>query len=383
MQKPLLLFLLLTTIWACDKEPADPGIDLEYIAREPITDTIFSVTAEAETAPIQAGTGTDAADDPAVWIHPNDPAKSIIYGSNKQGGIAGYDLSGAELLYAEVGRINNIDVAYGLQLASGVIDVCGGTNRTTNAIDIFKIDPGTGALEYILDSTLASEVNEVYGFCFYHSPVTGTNYAILCGKDGLIEHYEVLEGGEKLGLRLVSSFDIGSQPEGMVADHRHGYLYIGEENRCIWKVNAEPGSPDPVQLALSSRADNPNIDYDIEGLTIYYTSSDHGYLLASSQGNNSFAIYDRFFDNGYLGSFRIVEGDFDGNSDTDGIDVVNLNLGSAYPEGFFIAQDGNNRDAGNTLPQNFKLVGWRQVAELFDPPLLIDSTFQVRSLFED
>jgi 3-phytase len=269
-----------------------------------------------------------------------------------------------------------------LSTSEGTIDVLGGTNRSKNAIDLFKINGENGSLEFILDQNEPSEVDEVYGFCFYHSPISGKNYAILCGKDGQIEQYEIKEGSEKLSLNLVNSFEIESQPEGLVADHKNGFLYIGEENNCIWRVNAEPGNHELVKLSMSSEEDNVNIKYDIEGLAIYYTSSDHGYLIASSQGNNSFAIYDRFFDNQYLGSFRIVENEIDGNTDTDGIDVINISLGIDFPSGAFIAQDGSNVNDGVRVPQNFKYVDWEAISVLFDPPLYLDTRFNIRSLFE-
>ncbi len=348
----------------------------------PIVDSVFNTTSDRETEPVQANSGSDAADDPAFWINPNNISESIIYGSNKQGGIVAYNLNGEEIYYAELGRINNIDVAYNLNLNDEIIDICGGTNRSTNAIDLYKINPETGELEYVLDKITKSSVDEVYGFCFYHSPISGINYAILCGKDGVIEHYKIVEGNNLLSLELVSSFDIGSQPEGMVADHKHGVLYIGEENKCIWKVNGEPGNANPQKLSLSSEDDNENIEYDIEGLTIYYTSSDHGYLLASSQGNDSYAIYDRFFDNSYIGSFRINDGIVDGTTETDGIDVINLNLGGEFADGIFIVQDDYNITDGERQPQNFKMVNWRKISELFDPPLYVDRDFNMRKLFE-
>ena len=45
-------------------------------------------------------------------------------------------------------------------------------------------------------------------------------------------------------------------------------------------------------------------------------------------------------------------------SGTDGIDVTNISLGSAFPQGVFVAQDDVN-DSGN---QNFKLVPWHVIA---------------------
>jgi len=382
LRKIIRFAILILAFAACDKEKVTETTRFEWVEREPISDTIFEIAADAETGPVNAPPGSDAADDPAVWIHPYNPSKSILYGSDKTGGIVSYDLSGNILSFIAAGRINNIDIAYNLKLQNTTIDICGGTNRSLNAIDIYKINPESGALEFILDTTLPSKVNEVYGFCFYHSPFSGINYAILCGKDGVIEHYEIIEGNEKLSLVPVGSYDIGSQPEGLVADHKHGFLYIAEENHCIWKVNAEPGIHNITKLAYSSENNNPNIEYDLEGLAIYYTSSDHGYLLASSQGNSSFAIYDRFYENRYIGSFRITNGIVDGTSETDGIDVVNLGLGNSFPDGLFIAQDDRNDSSGSQQPQNFKLAGWNKIAGLFNPPLLSDNDFNIRSLFQ-
>jgi 3-phytase len=63
-------------------------------------------------------------------------------------------------------------------------------------------------------------------------------------------------------------------------------------------------------------------------------------------------IYRRNGHNQFVKKFRIVDGKAtDGVSETDGIDVTTANLGSAFPNGVFITQDGHND--GN---QNFKLV---------------------------
>ena len=61
-------------------------------------------------------------------------------------------------------------------------------------------------------------------------------------------------------------------------------------------------------------------------------------------------------------------GTVDGVSDTDGIDVTGAALGADWPDGLFVAQDGEN-EGGN---QNFKLVSWGEIAAAADPPLLID-----------
>ena len=60
--------------------------------------------------------------------------------------------------------------------------------------------------------------------------------------------------------------------------------------------------------------ETPSLVPDVEGLTIYYGEDGNGYLVASSQGNNTFAIYDRAGSNSYLGSFAVEDVE-----ETDGI----------------------------------------------------------------
>ena len=59
----------------------------------------------------------------------------------------------------------------------------------------------------------------------------------------------------------------------------------------------------------------------------------------------------------YAGRFRIGGGAIDGTSDTDGIELALGDFGPAYPQGLFVAQDGDN--APDT--QNFKYVSWAKV----------------------
>src|SRR5210317_39521 len=66
------------------------------------------VTATLETEPVPSG--GDAADDPAIWIHPTDPGLSTIIGTDKRGGLAVYALDGTELQYIPAGRLNNVDL---------------------------------------------------------------------------------------------------------------------------------------------------------------------------------------------------------------------------------------------------------------------------------
>src|SRR4029079_7123855 len=140
--------------------------------------------------------------------------------------------------------------------------------------------------------------------------------------------------------KRVRQINVGTQLEGCVADDELGYLYVGEEDVGIWKYPAEPDAH-VERVKVDGVGTGGNLVADVEGLTIAYGSDGKGYLIASSQGNNTFAIYRREGDNTYVKSFRIVAGNtVDNVTETDGIHVTTANLGPLFPNGVFIAQDG-------------------------------------------
>ena len=128
------------------------------------------------------------------------------------------------------------------------------------------------------------------------------------------------DGSGKVDAKLVRTLKLPGQLEGCVADDILGHLYLGEEENGIWKYNANPNSSEEGVLIDSI---GPNLAADVEGLTIYYSSKTKGYLIASSQGDNTYAIYTREGDNKFIGRFAIVDSEnIDGTSSTDGIDVT-------------------------------------------------------------
>ncbi|MFN7029294.1 MAG: phytase, partial [Sphingopyxis sp.] len=81
------------------------------------------------------------------------------------------------------------------------------------------------------------------------------------------------------------------------------------------------------------------------------------YLIASSQGDNAYAVF-RLPGVDYAGRFAVTAGAFGATSETDGIEAIAGNFGPAYPDGIFLAQDGDNAPKA----QNFKLVRWDMIA---------------------
>jgi 3-phytase len=266
-----------------------------------------------------------------------------------------YDLSGAQLQYLELGEMNNVDLrpaAGGFTLGGQPVVLVVAGNRSSNSIGVFVLDPATRQLRDVAGDAIRPDL-EIYGSCLYRSAATGTMYVFVNSKDGEVEQWALSDNGSGgVAGQKVRSFAVESQVEGCVADDDAAALYLGEEARGIWKFGAEPAGGDTGTLIASVTPSGPLVG-QVEGLTLAYGPGGTGHLIASSQGDSSYAVFRRDGDNGFLGSFEIVPGDgIDGTSDTDGIDVTTANLGPAFPSGVFVAQDGENDDGA----QNFKLV---------------------------
>lgn len=321
------------------------------------------VFATVETQPVPAV--GDAADDPAIWIHPSHPALSTIIGTQKQGGLAIYDLNGKEIQYLREGHMNNVDLRYNFLLGKEKVDLVVTSNRSRNSLVIYKVNPENRKLENVTARTISVTLKDtVYGLCMYHSASLGKYYAFVNDKLGTVEQWEIVDTGTGLvDATKVRTLTVSSQVEGCVADDIRGDFYLAEEDVGIWKFRAEAHQNDERHL-IDSTSSEGHLTADVEGLALYYIDQNEGYLIASSQGNSTFTVYQRGEGNEYLGKFQIIAHPsipIDSVSDTDGIDVVNVALGPLFPYGVFVAQDGSNADPEDN--QNFKLVPWESIAE--------------------
>ena len=320
----------------------------------------ITVSPSVETEPVLSF--GDAADDPAIWVHPTDPELSLVIGAQKKRGINVYDLSGNLLQSLPDGRINNVDVRYGFSLDGESVDIITGSNRSSDSISIYKVDTETRRIVNVADGVIDTGMSDPYGQCMYRS-AAGEYYVYINDTSGLVRQWVLQDSGSGLvSASLVREFNVGSQTEGCVADDETGALYIGEENFGIWKYSADTDGGE--ERTLIDRVDDEgNLTADVEGLAIYYGPGGTGYLIASNQGADSYAVYSRDDNNRFVGLFHVVADEqtgIDGSSETDGLDVTSASLGSAFPNGVFIAQDGRNITPDER--QNFKLVPWERIA---------------------
>ncbi|WP_129775781.1 phytase [Peristeroidobacter soli] len=321
------------------------------------------VFASVETEPVASA--NDAADDPAIWIHPTDPSRSLIIGTDKKNGLDVYDLAGKRVQTLSDGRLNNVDLRYGFALGGQEIAIVAATNRTDQTLALYAVD-ANGRLSNVADGKVATGMADPYGLCMYRS--AAGEYFVFAndGDTGHFKQWQLEARGARVGARLVREFAVGSQAEGCAADDGTAALYVAEEDVGLWRYSAAPNGGD-ARTSVDTVAKG-NLTDDAEGVTIYYGPGSTGYLIVSSQGSNDYNVYRRDGDNEFIGKFAIVPrpAGIDGTSDTDGIDVTSTSLGSAFPHGVFVAQDGKNTNP--SAPQNFKLVPWERIAEALKLP---------------
>ena len=315
--------------------------------------------AAVETEPVSSE--GDAADDPAIWIHPVDPSKSLVLGTDKKGGLNVFDLDGKRLqVVSEGSRPNNVDVLYGFPLADKVVDlaVAGTRIKDKQGMAFWRIDPDMRRLSEVgpIPAFPVFDGGEPYGSCVYRSPRDRASYVFVSNKDGVVEQYRLDGRSGSVKATRVRVIEVGSQVEGCVADFDLGHLYVGEEDVGIWKYGAEPDAGST--RALVARVGENGLAADVEGLTIYYASGSKGYVIASSQGNDSFKVYERDGSNAFVATIDPRAGDISDVGETDGIDVTNLPTSSRFSKGLFVVQDGKLRDG----KQNFKFFAWDEVA---------------------
>lgn len=325
---------------------------------EPAAVRTFDVPAFAETETVKSL--EDAADDAEVWRNPADPKQSRIFATDKKSGLIVFDLPGKQVEFFPVGRVNNVDFRDGWVSNAQSKVLAGASNRTSGGISFFLLDPATLKVTHEEASFLKTDLADPYGYCMYRSRKDASVYAIVIGKDGEFRQFK-LSANDTGGIAasLVRKFAFGSIAEGCVADDRTGQLYVGDELRGIWRLGAEPDAGDARELI--AKIDGVDLVEDIEGLTLAPTGEDGGHLIASIQGNNSFALFS-LPDHKLVARFRVVANAGKGIDEVTGTDGIALALGDFGPglsDGVFVVQDDDN--AGS--PQNFKIVSWGDVIE--------------------
>ena len=326
-------------------------------------------------------------DDPAVWVHPTDPSRSLIIGTVKvaapAGAVVAYGLDGQiRQMIAGIDRPNNVDVEYGVRLGGQPVDIAVATERLARQLRIFRIDRRDGQLTDLGGTPiLRSEQGEA------GAPMGIALYIARTRQRGVRDCRAQDRAAGRLPLAVpplrhrrrpprrhlrstIRAFSASAvrpenEIEAVAVDDALGYVYYADEANGIHKWHADPDRPDAGrELAHFART---GFRGDREGVAIYALSDGTGYIVCTDQldGNSEYHVYAREGAPGnphdHSREIAVVRGGADA---TDGLEISSAALGPTLPHGIMIAM--------NSTPQNFLVFRWEDVAAAVKPGLQLD-----------
>ncbi|WP_375757676.1 myxosortase-dependent phytase-like phosphatase [Corallococcus exercitus] len=342
-----------------------------------LTAVLVSTAAVAQTAPVQAPytvqtqpgarSGGGTVNDVALWVNPANPAASRLITADQNNGLFTYALDGGELQAVTEGTSSSVDVLGGFPLAGG----------TSGALVLSANPTLTGLVPYVMDP------NADGGGLTRLSPTapplgSGVSYGTVRmarGLDGSLQAFGALSAG---GLRQftltptdggVTATPLRDIPAGavlgLVVDPAYRTLYVAQQGQGLYRygADADAGTTGTQVVGLGDGGLT-----SVGRLALYEVSGLDGYLIASDPNANTFVVFDRRT-LGRVGSFQLVQdGGTDAVEQSRGLVAFSGALGTAFPEGLFVAHDGVS---SSTLGDNLKLTSWGNVARAFSPPLTI------------
>jgi 3-phytase len=303
-------------------------------------------SAQMVQATIITDTVPNDTDDPAIWIHPTDPAQSLIVGTDKDslGGLYVFNLDGKIVNSVKgIKRPNNVDIEYGLMLGGKQVDIAVAAERQTGKLRVFTLPDmkpvDGGGIPVFVGDTLPM-YRDLMGIGLYKNPA-GKIYAIVGRKTGptdgrYLAQYELMDNGKGIvaakEVRRFGNYSGVKEIEAIFVDDKMGYVYYSDENVGIRKYYADPEKGNE-ELALFGTT---GFTDDHEGISMYATSDSTGFILVSDQQAQAFRIFtregtkDNSHDHVFLKSVKVSA------LESDGSEMVALPLGQ-FTKGLFVA----------------------------------------------
>lgn len=300
-------------------------------------------------------------DDPAIWINPADPSKSLVIGTDKHkdGALYAFNLEGKIVkVSTHLNRPNNVDVAYGFPYNGDLIDIAVVTERYEQRIRVFKLpelEPiDQGGLVVFDGNTERAPM----GIAMYNRKKDDTYFVFVSGKSGPEEGYIgqfLLKSNDQNKIELTPVREFGKysgkhEIEAIAVDDDLGYIYYSDETYGVRKYHADPDEQDAnLELALFA---TEGFARDHEGISIYKKTDKTGYILVSDQQANQFWIFPREGTPENPHEHKPIKIIKTSTKDSDGSEVTNIPL-PGFPLGLFVAMSDD---------KTFQYYSWEDIA---------------------
>jgi 3-phytase len=297
------------------------------------------------------------ADDPAIWVHPKDPARSLIIGTDKHeatGGLYVFDLQGKIVQkITPLDRPNNVDVLQGGSLGGRRIDLAVATERIQEKLKIYSINQETGELTDVSGETKIlqdqqGEARRPMGIALWRRPSDGAIYAFVSPKtgpkNGYVVQYQLKPAKEgkvdvefvrRLGTFSGVDAEGNGEIEALVADPKGGFLYFSDERAGIKKVPADPRSKGQETIFGQDLYRG-----DREGLAVIEVGRSR-YLLSSDQIEGGSRLFVWEIGGRTPKRVAIIETPSD---ETDGLEAKTNPFGPDFPEGILVMMNSKDKN---------------------------------------
>jgi 3-phytase len=291
-------------------------------------------------------------DDPAIWVNAKNPAQSLVIGTDKDsdGGLYVFDLQGKEVpgkTVHNLRRPNNVDLAYGLKLGGQPTDFALVTERETGLLRAFRL-PDMQPLDHgnlAVFTGAPAEQRMPMGVAIYTRPADGAMFAVVGRKtgpaQGYLAQYRLADDGSgQLAMTLVRNFGTWSgkkEIESIAVDNELGFIYYSDEGVGVRKYYADPAKGN-TELALFAKT---GFTEDHEGISIYKTGPQTGYILVSDQAASKFRFFPRQGTAADPNAYPELRAVPVAAHFSDGSDVTNVPLNAQFPHGLFVAMSDN------------------------------------------
>jgi myo-inositol-hexaphosphate 3-phosphohydrolase len=327
----------------------------------------FHVEPIYETA-VHPGADVDSV---AVWRDRKQPERSLLFVSSKQHDrIEVYRAAtglphdppfiGGQLNSREPGQFNRpnaVWVLHDVPWKGSFRDILLTTEQLNSRVQVFALPELT-----YLSSLAVGQIERGHGLAAYEDGSSFFVYVAdsLADDDAKIKKYRLLEEEEGYGAELVRAFGVTSGPgllyggvESILADPAYDRLHVcGDE---------APGRPEVIVYGLEGNYTginygDPQFEYEQEGIALYETGRDQGYLIIADQYEPSqpaeFEVFDRATI-APLGHFQSPPSSPLVTQLTDGVYLCQMPL-PGLPNGAFYASDNDI---------NVNAYDWTDIAE--------------------
>lgn len=294
-------------------------------------------------------------DDPAIWINPSAPERSLVLGTDKHadGALYVFNLRGeilADRVVPHLKRPNNVDVEYGLLLNGRPIDIAVCTEADAGRLRIFRLPDLVPIDGGGIDVFAGEAERRAMGIALYRRPRDQAIFAIVSRgsgpPDGLLWQYRLVGAGEALvraeRVRTFGSWRGRENPpnnevEAVAVDDALGFVYYAEELVGIHKYAADPDAhAAAAELALFGTA---GFAVDREGIAIYPTGPQSGYLLVSDQSADQLRVFERAPRQNLAGAPELLATVPLRAAEIDGVECTAAPLGAEFPHGLLVVMN--------------------------------------------